>query len=286
MLLLNDLPIDCKIFSDGQMLVNLPTEIEGDRVILTWKPSHAAEITLLIEVRNALENMGFVDVDLDILYFPGARQDRACQAGQANSFQALFTVIDNLGFSVIRLYDIHNSEPLTHFERKTIIMEIKLSSIFARYPIIKKYINEKNLVLCAPDKGALERVEGVRYIHEELGCYMEMSKVRNKSNGIIEGLEISHMGSFHQGDSVLIVDDICDGGATFIRAAEKLKEYGAGRLYLYVTHGIFSKGLEELGKHFEHIYCHHVLHDNKFSSGAGLTILREFPDAQESAISH
>jgi ribose-phosphate pyrophosphokinase len=40
----------------------------------------------------------------------------------------------------------------------------------------------------------------------------------------------------------LIVDDICDGGATFVALARKLREAGAIEVSLFVTHGIFSKG--------------------------------------------
>ena len=52
----------------------------------------------------------------------------------------------------------------------------------------------------------------------------------------------------------LIVDDICDGGGTFIGLAEELKKKGAGKLYLAVTHGIFSKGFDGLDQYFEQIF--------------------------------
>jgi len=41
----------------------------------------------------------------------------------------------------------------------------------------------------------------------------------------------------------MIVDDICDGGATFILLAKELYAAGAKEVNLFVTHGIFSKGL-------------------------------------------
>jgi ribose-phosphate pyrophosphokinase len=46
------------------------------------------------------------------------------------------------------------------------------------------------------------------------------------------------------GQCAIISDDICDGGYTFIKIAEQLKAKGAERIVLFVTHGIFSKGLE------------------------------------------
>ena len=45
------------------------------------------------------------------------------------------------------------------------------------------------------------------------------------------------------GKDCVIVDDICDGGRTFIELAKVLKERGAGKIGLFVTHGIFSQGV-------------------------------------------
>jgi len=56
---------------------------------------------------------------------------------------------------------------------------------------------------------------------------------------------------------LIIIDDICDGGATFINIAKHFREnYGdlKGKIYLIVTHGIFSKGTTELGQYFDGIY--------------------------------
>lgn len=54
--------------------------------------------------------------------------------------------------------------------------------------------------------------------------------------------------------NLLIIDDICDGGGTFIQLAEKLKGLGAAKIGLFVTHGIFSKGYKDLNKWFDKIY--------------------------------
>jgi ribose-phosphate pyrophosphokinase len=45
---------------------------------------------------------------------------------------------------------------------------------------------------------------------------------------------------------VIIVDDICDGGRTFIELAKVLKSNKVKNITLFVTHGIFSKGVDAL----------------------------------------
>jgi len=52
----------------------------------------------------------------------------------------------------------------------------------------------------------------------------------------------------------LIVDDICDGGGTFLGLGEELKKKNAGPLFLAISHGIFSKGFDELVKVYEQIF--------------------------------
>ena len=64
-------------------------------------------------------------------------------------------------------------------------------------------------------------------------------------------------------DNYLIVDDIIDGGRTFIELSKELVRKGIDKsqINLYVTHGIFSKGFTELDKHFNKVYCHNVWPD-------------------------
>ena len=57
-----------------------------------------------------------------------------------------------------------------------------------------------------------------------------------------------------KGKTCLIVDDICDGGGTFLGMAKALKAKHAGTLYLAVSHGIFSKNLKALKQTFKAIY--------------------------------
>lgn len=84
---------------------------------------------------------------------------------------------------------------------------------------------------------------------------------------------------FERGRTIaLIVDDICDGGGTFVGLAKELRAAGATRVYLYVTHGIFSKRLPLEG--IDHVYTTDSflsgpvnLHGNYLGHGDRLTII-------------
>lgn len=55
-----------------------------------------------------------------------------------------------------------------------------------------------------------------------------------------------------QDKEVLILEEFYS--ESIVELAKALNAKGAKAVYLYVTHGIFSKGFEELNKYIDHIY--------------------------------
>ncbi len=273
MLLLNNQPIDYFLFSGGEFQVKLPHKLDTERAHLTWKPINASEITLLALAVSALKHMGFNDIDLDILYLPYARQDRVCAEGEAHSLEVICSFLNSLDVSVIRLWDVHNKDKTFELLDEPLIVHANAFDIFDRFKILDDF-DLDNLILCAPDDGAFGRVSDVAIQHTQTTPIV-LNKVRDPDNGKITGMTFNQYNRSVDGWNVLIIDDICDGGATFLQAAQILKEKGAENIYMYVTHGIFSKGLDLLLEYFKHIICHHVLHDDKYNSTERLTILRE-----------
>jgi ribose-phosphate pyrophosphokinase len=114
----------------------------------------------------------------------------------------------------------------------------------ALYPIDKliSVINETGSdLICYPDKGALAKY--VREYEEVNLPHIFGEKVRDQLTGNITAYSL--IGECY-GKNVLIVDDICDGGMTFKILAKDLLASGAKSVVLFVTHGIFSKGVRTL----------------------------------------
>jgi ribose-phosphate pyrophosphokinase len=115
------------------------------------------------------------------------------------------------------------------------------------------------LVLISPDAGAEKKIKELGNLlssNEKKVPLLCARKVRDTLTGAILATEI--YGDV-QGRDLIILDDICDGGRTFVELAKALRNQGAGDLYLYVTHGIFSKGLTELKEYFKRVYCYYPL---------------------------
>ena len=63
-----------------------------------------------------------------------------------------------------------------------------------------------------------------------------------------------------------IVDDICDGGRTFIELAKEIKKQTNTPIYLIVTHGIFSAGFDKLSDELDGIFCTNSVKDIDFET--------------------
>jgi ribose-phosphate pyrophosphokinase len=97
----------------------------------------------------------------------------------------------------------------------------------------------------SPDAGAEKKIFAFA---KELGFenVVRAGKVRDVSSGKITGTEVyvPEPALYKTDKDFLIVDDICDGGRTFIELAKKLRPMTTGKIKLLITHGIFSKGIE------------------------------------------
>ena len=114
---------------------------------------------------------------------------------------------------------------------------------------------DNDISFCAPDKGASIKVASVANGYTD--NIIQLSKCRDVSTGNIQGIDIVS-GDVKDKD-ILIIDDICDGGMTFISAAEELKYNGAKSVSLYVTHGIFSKGVRSFKGIIDYIFVNQVV---------------------------
>lgn len=112
---------------------------------------------------------------------------------------------------------------------------------------------EDQIVLVSPDAGAYKKVFDVaqEFMIEKI---ITATKVRDLKTGQIIHTEVPVLDQ-HKDLKYVIVDDICDGGRTFIEIAKAIKgSRPTAKIYLVVTHGIFSGGFTQLAEYFEGIY--------------------------------
>ena len=248
------LEINIKItqFPDSQRLIDIPLlqncEELGTATIIQ-SITNFADIELIANAVAALRHKNMTDIRLKCPYFLGARSDRAfTQNGVHYLRDVICPIINNMNLNKVSVLDPH-SDVLEACLKQ--FWSIKPTS-YIRAAILDMYVRyEQDIVLVFPDDGAEKRFSSlVQYLPHVKGV-MRCSKHRDISNGNITSYQVPP-GDFSE-ENLLVVDDLCDGGRTFIEFAKAIGKKPKF-LGLYVTHGIFSKGFDELHKYYDHIY--------------------------------
>jgi ribose-phosphate pyrophosphokinase len=187
---------------------------------------HLAQCMDLLKSHNpdAIYNLHFP-------YLPYARQDKHINNESTFAFRTFYGLIETLDFQRITCMDPH-SDVATN------------CGIIARFPDVESvFHNGEYHRVAYPDDGAYNKYDQIYDLP-----YIKGKKVRDQSTGYITSYQIEH-GEPNidlKDKKILIVDDICDGGATFILLAKELFASGANKVDMFVTHGIFSKGTQVL----------------------------------------
>lgn len=199
-----------------------------------------ADVMTLVLLTDALRRFHPAPVRLFMPYVPYARQDRVCVRGESFSLKAFAGIINSLAFESVTVIDPHSDVVGAVFDRLRIITQL---DVIHRYDVFIKEVFGKPVTFVSPDAGANKKTaELAKYFgHAE---FVRADKKRDLATGQI--LETVVYADDLTGRTLVIADDICDGGRTFIELAKVLKAKGAAKVILYVTHGIFSKGIAPL----------------------------------------
>lgn len=238
MISINGNMVVVKRFPDKTPLIDV-SDLDNDslpnEVYIRWNYEGDEEIPILIYLTKHLQNHLVSNIHLAMPYVPNARQDRVKSNSDVFTLKYFAELINSLNFTSVTVFDPHS--PVTG---------ALFNNIVIKDP--KKYIDmviawhrkesEVGLVAFFPDEGAMKRYSGLIELPYVFGI-----KKRDWKTGKILGLDVAGETDSIKGMDVLIIDDICSYGGTFFHSAQKLKEFGAGNIYLYVSHceqSIFS----------------------------------------------
>src|SRR5271165_4216610 len=182
-------------------------------------------------------------IDLFMPYIPYARQDRVMQIGESLAIKSFAFIINSLNFHRVTVWDAHSDVSVALIDR---CINVPVQNI---WPWL--FYKPEIKYLVSPDAGSLKKIHNISQGFKI--PVIRADKKRSVTDGSITGTVVYC--DFIGAEDVLIVDDICDGGRTFIELAKVLRPLVTGKINLYVTHGIFSQGLDVFDGIIDHIYC-------------------------------
>jgi ribose-phosphate pyrophosphokinase len=241
-------------FPDGQQGITLD---EG------WlNPDHEFEIIsrlnnfldleLILCTTAALKSAGVKDIFLTVPYFMGARSDRKFGAGGYHYLKEVIGPIINLqGYRSVAVLDPHSDVLEACIDR----LSPNSNLAFVKWALADLGYKEDptSFVFVAPDAGAYKKVDSLVRELQHRGHMITAHKHRDLDTGQITDTTVTIPKG--AGNKFLVIDDICDGGRTFVGIADAIKETRPdAEIYLIVTHGIFSAGYSQLATRFNLIY--------------------------------
>jgi ribose-phosphate pyrophosphokinase len=283
--------VSLKRFPNGEILpsFNIPITLKGKmypdyRIILDHRNNvKHEEFFALAQIVSAIRNHSLFDntisLELELPILPYARQDRKTKDGEAISNKVFIEFINSLKFDKVITYDIHSDSSRVLFTDGTLnekeqdecfISIIKDMGEDILYQVSK---DDELFVFVAPDAGALKKAYKVAEKAKEVLNLnnvevLTAQKHRNTETGLITETSINIPKQFFFGNkrvNFIVVDDICDGGATFIKLAKAINseldfhniDETKVKKVLYVTHGLFTKGKEVLKEHYDEVISFH-----------------------------
>jgi ribose-phosphate pyrophosphokinase len=222
-----------KFFGAGERCLKLDaTWLYGRPVLITFFYDGDQSIIDLIMVVDILKRQNCILESLYIPYFPGGRQDRVCNTGEAFSLKVYADLINGLGFESVKVFDPHSDVTPALINNCTAIPNYEFVLECVNGGHIAN--NGKPIVLVSPDSGANKKIFGVaKYLGGRYDV-VRADKIRDVTDGKIIDTQV--FCDSLEGKIALIVDDIASYGGTFKALAKKLKEKGADQVYLAVSH--------------------------------------------------
>lgn len=237
-------------FPAGEMhvVLDLHSDEHLPNVTIEWNFENNDELVELMLYCDALRQTKYWLSVLTIPYFPFSRQDRVAVPGDAFSLKVISDIVNSLNADKVITYDAH-SDVLPALVKNLHV--IKQEDIFA--PMINAMGDKISLI--SPDGGALKKIYKLAAKITSPVEVIECSKYRDPKTGDIRHTNIFVGQGWLNGSTCVIVDDICDGGKTFVEIAKTIREHHSPKkIILMVTHGLFTKGTGVFSGLIDEIY--------------------------------
>ena len=236
MITLNDKIVTVDSFPDGTMLMK--EAVCKNEASIKWTYENDREFLALIYLTKHLQTHGVNHIDLYMPYIPNARQDRVKNKEDVFTLKYFAEILNSLNFTSVTVLDPHSSVSEALIDNLVVESPAKyIAKCIGKIPtcMCKDVITLEeslSLMMFYPDEGSMKRYSSIVVdIPYAFGV-----KKRDWKTGKINGLDVISNGNDITYKDILIVDDICSYGGTFLHSARKLKKLGAHDIYLYVSH--------------------------------------------------
>ncbi|MCQ2279216.1 MAG: ribose-phosphate pyrophosphokinase [Bacteroidales bacterium] len=224
-------------FKDGEIQAYYNETIRGRHVFIiqpTFSP--AENILELLILIDAAKRASAAEIIAVVPYYGYSRQDRKDKPRTSIGAKLMANLLTAAGINRLITMDLHADQIQGFFEVP--VDHLYASTVFLPYI---RSLNWDNLCIVSPDTGGTKRAS---LYAKALDCDFAIGfKQRVKANEVAAMQIIGNV----KDKNVILLDDIMDTGGTICKAAERVKELGAKKVYAMCTHPLLSgNALEKL----------------------------------------
>ncbi len=170
-----------------------------------------------------------------------------------------------MGVKNIITFDAHdprvqNAIPLDGFDNVQAAYQM-IKSLLRSVPDIK--LDRDHTMIVSPDEGGMGRCI---YYSSVLGLDLGMFYKRRNYSIVVNGknpIEAHEfLGADVKGKDLILVDDMIASGESMLDIAEKLKERGANRIFIFSTFGLFVEGYDKFDEYYKNGYIDKIFTTN------------------------
>ena len=229
-------------FPDGEKHLQLTKAVNKEPLKIVYRFANSDDVFIFMQLVDILQRMEVSVSELYIPYLMTMRCDRVFSLDRPFSLKVLVNVINLMKADKVIILEPHSDKCLELINNSEALMS-------------KVEIDDKKTQICYPDAGAQKRysykdVCSVDNYFKPIIC----KKVRDVNTGNLLKFDIEDKGNYRKGDKIIVVDDLCDGGGTFLGIHNILKELEPTSCSLWVTHAVQKAGIEKVAAVYDKVY--------------------------------
>jgi ribose-phosphate pyrophosphokinase len=231
------------MFPAGEVYIKTNVPLGTKTVRINSRAKNSDDIVKILMACDSLQRQGARYIELFLPYLPYSRQDRVCGHGEAFSLKVLAYMLVPVIDRIIT-YDVHSNVALTLIDQRLKVYDNHREVLdFVDFIMPKG----KKLALISPDAGSAKKAQKL-YDTGMFDTVVFCNKRRVGKKVVVDDINNNLSGM-----TAIVVDDICDGGRTFIELGKKLRDRHVEEMHLFVSHGIFSAGTHALKETYKYI---------------------------------
>lgn len=231
-------------FPDGEVHLQLDELSRKEEVGVVMRIRNAEELFLLMQLSDILHRQEIIVDYLHIPYLMSMRCDRVFSFDRPFTLKIVTDVVNSIGAKRVSIYEPHSNKSVRFAYAEDVQISRKMGFEYKGVSTI-----------CFPDKGAQERYNLFNG-RNNLVC----EKVRDVDTGELKEFKVINPETFNGGE-ITVLDDLCDGGGTFVGLAPKLRELNPTKLRLVVTHAVQLNGIKRVAEVYDEVVITNTYED-------------------------